>query len=63
MMHRADDEHLRVPVWRMRQLQAIEDAAREVVELVVVTPFAERSPFEREVKALLEDALEYVAPM
>ena len=29
-----DDEHLSVPTWRMRQLQDIEHAARECVELL-----------------------------
>ena len=28
---RGDDEHMNVPTWRMRQLQDIEHAAREVV--------------------------------
>lgn len=32
-MARGDDEHMNVPTWRMRQLQTIEDAAREVVEM------------------------------
>jgi hypothetical protein len=33
-MHRPDDEHFSVPTWRMRQLQDIEDAARQCVELI-----------------------------
>lgn len=31
MTHRADDEHMNLPTWRVRQLQDIEHAAREVV--------------------------------
>jgi hypothetical protein len=57
-MSRGDDEHMSVPTWRMRQLQDIEQAALEVVELIGATPFENRSPFEREVSALLSDAIE-----
>ena len=32
MSPRGDDEHMNVPTWRMRQLQDIEHAAREVIE-------------------------------
>jgi hypothetical protein len=39
MMPRPDDEHMSVPTWRMKQLQDIEHAAREAVELIA----AERS--------------------
>jgi hypothetical protein len=55
------DEHMTLPTWRVRQLQDIEGAATEAVELI-----AETSPHDRsrladltaEVRALLENALE-----
>jgi hypothetical protein len=56
-MPRADDEHMAVPVWRMRQLQDIEDAAREAVELIATTPSHDQHVAGK-VKTLLEDALE-----
>jgi hypothetical protein len=37
-MARGDDEHMNVPTWRMRQLQNIEQAARQAVELINVAP-------------------------
>jgi hypothetical protein len=57
-MPRGDDEHMNVPVWRMRQLQDIEAAALEVVEMIGQTEFEKRSAFEREVGAILSDAIE-----
>jgi|HubBroStandDraft_3_1064219.scaffolds.fasta_scaffold598517_2 hypothetical protein len=57
-MPRGDDEHMSVPTWRMRQLQDIEQAALEVVELIGQTEYEKRSAFEREVSALLSDAIE-----
>jgi hypothetical protein len=53
-MHRPDDEHVSVPTWRMRQLQAIEDAARESVEMIREQGW----PCAGEVRDLLADALE-----
>jgi hypothetical protein len=58
--HRPDDEFMSVPVWRMRQLQDVEHAAREAVELATrAQASGPRSPRHVlvEVKALLEDAL------
>jgi hypothetical protein len=49
-----------VPVWRMRQLQDVEQAAREVVELIRATSFSpagEAGRFAAEVKGILDDAL------
>ena len=57
---RGDDEHLNVPVWRMRQLQDVEQAARECVELVRATAPSERTTLANlatEMRELLEDAL------
>jgi hypothetical protein len=42
----------------MRQLQDIEQAALEVVEMIGQTEYEKRSAFEREVSALLSDAIE-----
>lgn len=60
LQHRPDDEHMAVPVWRMRQLQDVEHAAREAVELArgvqASGPRSARHVLV-EVKALLEDAL------
>ena len=56
---RRHDEHASVPTWRLRQLQLIEDAAREAVEILAKR--RRNGVFEQqaiEVKALLEDALE-----
>jgi hypothetical protein len=58
MSPRADDEHMAVPVWRMRQLQDVEAAALEVIELIGQIEFDKRTTFEREVGALLQDAVE-----
>jgi hypothetical protein len=58
--HRPTDEHMTVPVWRMKQLQDVEQAAREAVELAAhAQASGPRSPRHVlvEVKALLEDAL------
>jgi hypothetical protein len=57
-MPRADDEHMSVPTWRMRQLQDIEQAALEVVEMIGQTEYEKRSESEREISALLSDAIE-----
>lgn len=55
-----NDEFMSVPVWRMKQLQDVEQAAREAVELAggvqMTGPRAARHVLV-EVKALLEDAL------
>jgi hypothetical protein len=53
-MPRADDEHMSVPVWRMKQLQDIEHAAREAVETLTVA--VRRPDQDRERSALLCDA-------
>jgi hypothetical protein len=58
--HRPDDEHMTVPVWRMRQLQNVEQAAREVVEVcrtASFSPAGEPGRFAAEIRGLLEDAL------
>jgi hypothetical protein len=57
-MPRGDDEHMSVPTWRMRQLQDIEQAALEVVEMIGQTEYEKRSACEREISALLSDAIE-----
>jgi hypothetical protein len=57
-MPRGDDEHMSVPTWRMRQLQDIEQAALEVVEMIGQTEYEKRSACEREIGALLSDAIE-----
>jgi hypothetical protein len=57
-MPRADDEHMSVPTWRMRQLQDIEQAALEVVEMIGQTEYEKRSESERGISALLSDAIE-----
>ena len=57
-MPRGDDEHMNVPTWRMRQLQDIEQAALEVVEMIGQTEYDKRSELAREVSALLSDAIE-----
>jgi hypothetical protein len=49
-----------VPVWRMRQLQNVEQAAREVVEVcrtASFSPAGEPGRFAAEIRGLLEDAL------
>ena len=56
MMARGDDEHYNVPTWRLRQLQAIEDAAKEAVELVPPSKQG-RTDTERRVYDLLTEAL------
>jgi hypothetical protein len=58
--HRPTDEHMSVPTWRLRQLQDVEQAAREVVELargrLDGLPLEARA-FIVELRAILEDAL------
>jgi hypothetical protein len=56
-MPRGDDEHMTLPTWRVRQLQDIEDAAREAVELVLPSKQG-RTDTEARVHDLLTDALE-----
>jgi hypothetical protein len=56
-MPRGDDEHMNVPTWRMRQLQDIEHAARESVELIAAALAPERTSLVCEVRDLLETAL------
>jgi hypothetical protein len=51
-MPRPDDEHMNVPVWRMKQLQDVEHAAREVVAVQRDLPLL-RVAIDR-----LEDALD-----
>jgi hypothetical protein len=54
------DEHMTLPTWRVRQLQSIEDAARETVELIRETKPQDRqrrADLVAEVQALLEDAI------
>ena len=58
MPPRADDEHMNVPTWRMRQLQDIEHAARSAVELIAEAPAPERTSLVREVRDLLDEVLE-----
>lgn len=60
--HRPRDEYMSVPTWRVRQLQLIEDAARESVELIAQASPAERSGLVCEVRDLLSDALERPGP-
>lgn len=56
MSPRPDDEHMSVPVWRMRQLQDVEHAARECVELLK-TGRGTHGAIERKVLDLLTEAL------
>ena len=54
------DEHMTLPTWRWRQLRDVEDAAREVRELIAQTPRTERirrADLVDEIKALLDDAV------
>jgi hypothetical protein len=62
MGHRADDEHMNLPTWRVRQLQDIEHAAREVVEVyrkdmprLRGSSLDERAAMDRLTEALGED--------
>ena len=52
------DEHMTLPTWRVRQLQDIEDAAREAIEILSEKRRNGTDEQAIEVKALLEDALE-----
>jgi hypothetical protein len=51
-MTTGDDERMAVPVWRVRHLQTIEDAAREIVELLKA-----RRITLNEIEGMLDDAL------
>lgn len=59
------DEHFNVPVWRMRQLQDIEDAARQCIELIAQTRPALRAAEDLpswdllvgEIRDLLQEAI------
>ena len=57
MTARRHDEHMALPTWRVRQLQAIEDAAHEAVEILSEKRRNGADEQAVEVKALLEDAL------
>jgi hypothetical protein len=54
-MPRPDDEHMRVPTWRLKQLQDIEHAARTAVELLDEQP--PDAPLVATVRDLLSEAL------
>ena len=57
MAPRADDEHYSVPTWRLRQLQDIEHAARQCVELIKQGGTRERSALVTVIDGLLTEAL------
>ena len=57
-MPKGDDEHMNVPTWRMKQLQDIEHAARQAVELINLTPTPLRnSNLAIEIRDALVEAL------
>jgi hypothetical protein len=57
---RRHDEHMTLPTYRVRQLQDIEDAATEAVELINTQEQDKRRSFAvlAEVRALLTEALD-----
>ena len=55
---RRHDEHMTLPTYRVRQLQDIEAAAIEAVELISTSPQGLRNVLTAEVKGLLSEVLE-----